>query len=513
MFGGVFRAKEGKLIAAILALIVIVIGIIVLVNTSESKKYREQAVMAEKYLKEGNYEQAVEAYMKAMSMKDSNQELLSIGLAEAYVGVNEYDKALEVLRSCYQKTSGIRIKEKIEVVTSAKTEYEYLQSISRADIYFSNKEYDKAITEYEKAKSIKSKEITSYQRIAEAYIEKEDYKQAKEEVEEGLALTQSEELNKTLEKVDTYLLKEQYNNMILEASEYIAQENYKDGVLKYKDAIALMPSSDEAYCGLAGAYIAQKYYQKAIKLLKDAVNYVTSEQMTDLLDQATSLQEEVEKRKQVLSELYGALNQLDINKIKDIINSTFYVKNITTNVPVYYSDLGEGDVSQGHGMIIYSQDTVYSGDIKLGMKNGEGIYFTLNNENTSEGYSYYVGEWNNDIPYGVGKSEEVRQVLDQDGNTYQSSIVTVGTFHSGYESGSMHKYFYKDGKETGNVAYTAVNGIPEPRNNENGQPVSVKEGEPYEIGLLYLEDKPTNQYYKVDPNTVWGIIPYINNNN
>lgn len=295
MLSGVFRTKERKVIAIILGFVIIVMGTIILLSYSGNRKFMEQAVMAENYLEAGNYQMAVEAYKKAMSMKKDNQQNLAVGLADAYIGLNEYDMALEALRSCYQKTSGKNVKEKIEEVTAKKTDYEYLQAASRAEVYFSNKEYDKAIAEYEKAKLIKSKEAISYKRIAEAYTEKGEYEQARDEILEGQELTQDKSLDEILADINSRLLKEKYDELIKQAEEYVNQENYKDGIAGYEAAIALLSDESEAYMGLANAYIARKEYSKAVLLLQSAVKQADNEELKDLLSKATRLEAGITK--------------------------------------------------------------------------------------------------------------------------------------------------------------------------------------------------------------------------
>ena len=190
----IFRTKEGKLAAISMAFIIIILGLIFTYNYVRMKNFTEQAVIAENYLDAGKYEKAVEAYKKVLSMKGGDKQLLTIGLAEAYVGLDEYDKALEILRSFYIKSPDNKIKESIEKISLQKTEYEYGQIISKAEVYFSNKEYEKAITEFEKAKQIKSKNSTSYKRIAEAYLLLGDYAKAREEVMEGQEITGDDKL-------------------------------------------------------------------------------------------------------------------------------------------------------------------------------------------------------------------------------------------------------------------------------------------------------------------------------
>jgi tetratricopeptide (TPR) repeat protein len=510
MLHGAIRTKEGRIIAAILGFVVIMIGIVVLLNYSQGKQFNEQAVMAENFLKTGSYEQAATAYLNAMSMKNSDQQVLTIGLSEAYIGLNDYDKALEVLRACYQKTSGIKIKEKIEEVTSEKTDYEYLQSISRAEAYFANKEYEKAITEYKKAKSIKSKEVLSYKRITEAYTNLGEYALAHDQVLEGQALTQSEDLAELLLWVDSYLMKEQYNTIVTQAAEYIYQENYEDGIAKYEEAILLLPSEDKAYQGLAETYLAQENYKQAVSLLQNALQLVKSAQLEDLYNQANELKGLEEERDIILSKLYHSLEKKNFTETQGIMNLISFKERIAIETPIYYGD-EEGDISQGYGMIIYDSKKVYVGDIKEGIKKGFGVYFMLTESKLGQGYYCYEGEWNNDIPNGTGKTVEVIILSNETDGKYVSKTVTEGNYYNATENDIMKKNFYVKEEETGRVSYTARDGIPMPISYQKGQPTPAPDSETYEIGQLYLWDQPTGKYYSVKAKTIWGVKPFMKN--
>lgn len=290
MLSKLFRTKERIFIAAVI-LILSVIVVCLYFHYSGGGVSIDQAVMAENYLKAGNYEQSVKAYKKALSMKNIDREFLTICLSDAYVGMNDYDKALEVLRSYYEETSGSKVKVKIEEVTAKKIDYDFDQTVSRAEIYYSNKEYDKAIIEYEKAKKIKSKEVTSYIRITQAYVEKGEYENAREEALEGQELTQDVRFDKLLVTVDSYLTKEQYDTLVDQAVEYINQENYEGGIATYQKAIKLLPQESAAYEGLAEFYILQKEYSKAVILLTPAVKLTESEDLEKLLKEASDLKD------------------------------------------------------------------------------------------------------------------------------------------------------------------------------------------------------------------------------
>ncbi len=507
MLCGVFRTKERKVIGAILGTIIL-IGFIIISMASKSAQIDEQAVMAENYLNAGSFEHAVEAYQKALSMKNSDQETLSIGLSRAYVGLEDFDKALEVLRACYQKKSTMKLEKEIEEVTSTKLDYEFRQSISRADVYFSNKEYDKAISVYEEAKLIKSKDSTSYTRIAQAYIEQGKYDLAREKVLEGIEIIRNEELDTLLITIDTYLLKEDYDLMVVQAEEYIYQENYEDGIEKYKEAIQLLPSQTKAYKNLALVYLEREEYNEAVSLLTKAVGLTKDAELRELLTTAMEQKEGEEERQNVLAELYKAMEEQNVDQIIAVMETNIYREQISTKAPVYYGT-SEGDIAKGAGLIVYKGDQLYYGDVVNGVKRGDGIYFMLTENSYGQGYYYYKGEWNSDIPNGVGKVIEVCNQKKESGEIIISKTVTEGIYYNALEDGTMNKYFYENGNETGRIRYLAQNGIPLSKGTTKRVPSPTPATKAYSIGELYLNGKNTGEDYLADPDIVWGVDPFI----
>ena len=503
MLSGVFRTKERKAIAVILGLIVIIMIWIIVSGVSRNEKYKEQAVMAENYLNAGSYEQAVKAYQTALAIMGSDKESMSIGLAKAYAGLDEYDDALEVLRASYQEKATETLKDMIEEISDAKMDYEFLQSISSADVYYSNEEYDKAIAEYEEAKLIKSKDITSYQGIAMAYMQLDKYDMAKDEVLEGIEVTKSEELQKLLFKINYHLLKEEYDAMIAQAEEYIYQENYEDGFAKYQAAIELMPSETAAYKAMAQIYMDQENYQAAIKVLKKGVNQTKDNEINDMLTSAAELKVAKDNKDLLLSELVNAIKDKNIDIILGIIKLKSFEKLVEVDLPVYYA---EGDLSKNIGLIINKDKSIYFGSIINGTKKGIGIYFIRTCNSYGAGYYYYEGEWNSDIPNGAGKTVEVQMIKKDDQELYEDMVITEGAFSGALENGSMKKYFYKNGEETAWVEYKAKKGIPLPSDGTRPE-AAVKD---YRIGSLYEGDSDTGQEYQVEPQTIWGVKTFIN---
>ncbi len=510
MFFGMLRTKEKRILFALIAIIIIMAGIFGYLGFITNKRFEEQAVMAEKYLQAGDYEQAVQSYLKAISMKSSNQEHLSIGLAEAYMGMDNYDKSLEILRDSYMKSGSNAMKEKIEEVTAKKTDYEFNQTAAHAETYFTNGEYEKAITEYKKAKLIKSKEAISYQRIAEAYIELGNYSLARNEVLEGLALTQSEHLTSILDRVEHYLLDTQYKDLLNSASEYIYQENYEDGILKLKEAIALLPKEDAALISLAEVYMQLEDYESTVIMLKDILAVRQSTVLSDILTKAESLRDEKREKERILKELYQAVSSEDIDQILELMENTFFMIKIAGKEPVYYNINGENKIENGTGIVVLDQDRIYAGEFQYGLKNGIGVFFVRVQEKGKQGWLLYKGEWSNDLPNGMGKTTEETMMEETDGTTHKHRTISEGRFMNGQESNVHRRSFYRDGEETGSIQYNVQNGVPKPLLSAEGKPIRPEDRDSYVIAELIKDKQPTGEYYSVKENTVWGLIPYLN---
>ncbi|HHV09291.1 MAG TPA: tetratricopeptide repeat protein [Clostridiales bacterium] len=285
MFYRGFRAKEGKILVWGLTVILIAVIFFIQENYYNSKHFREQTVNAENLLSAGDYKQAVQAYKSALSDKNHDEEL-TIGLANAYAGLEEYDKALEVLRASYKVKPSKRLCGEIEAISQKKTEYEYSQYISRAEVYHANKEYKKAITAYEKAKGIKSKEVTPYQRITAAYIAMQEYELAREEAAKGQAITKDESFSLLLELIDADILQEEYDKLIDQGREYTYHENYNKAINQYKQAMELKPEDITAYKEIAQVYMTMEVYGEAARILGKALALEQDKELDNLLAQA-----------------------------------------------------------------------------------------------------------------------------------------------------------------------------------------------------------------------------------
>ena len=68
---------------------------------------------------------------------------------------------------------------------------------------------------------------------------------------------------------------------------------------------------------------------------------------------------------------------------------------------IVYADGSQGTVSKGRTErveITYPNSDIYTGDIKEGLKDGQGVYSFINGDK-------YTGMWKNNLQHGIGKTE------------------------------------------------------------------------------------------------------------
>jgi hypothetical protein len=111
------NSKRRILIVIIIAIVVVILVVAaIVVNGSGSKNnLRDQLDLAEQYLSDLDYEQAIAAYENALEI-DPKCEEAYLGLADIYVTLEDYDNALEILNEGYEQTGADSIAEKIQEI-------------------------------------------------------------------------------------------------------------------------------------------------------------------------------------------------------------------------------------------------------------------------------------------------------------------------------------------------------------------------------------------------------------
>ena len=75
MINAILHWNKKKWIFIALAFILLLTAVLIYNSYITKKRYKEQTTMAQEYFEEGNYEEAVKAYQKALSMNYGDREL------------------------------------------------------------------------------------------------------------------------------------------------------------------------------------------------------------------------------------------------------------------------------------------------------------------------------------------------------------------------------------------------------------------------------------------------------
>ena len=100
-------------IIGVIAVLLAVILVTIIAVSSPKRAYQKQLDLGEKFLTELDYENAILAYEEAIRINPRGPEGY-LGLADAYVGIEDYDKALEVLQEGYRITGSEEIEKRIQ---------------------------------------------------------------------------------------------------------------------------------------------------------------------------------------------------------------------------------------------------------------------------------------------------------------------------------------------------------------------------------------------------------------
>lgn len=112
--------KQSKVKAILTAVTVIILIVAVgLFSSSKGtgKNLDNYLVLGAKYLEDLDYDNAIAAYTKALEIDELSVEAY-LGLADAYIGKGDVDKAIEILQKGNEKTGDERLQSKLELLKS-----------------------------------------------------------------------------------------------------------------------------------------------------------------------------------------------------------------------------------------------------------------------------------------------------------------------------------------------------------------------------------------------------------
>lgn len=323
----------------------------------DNKDYLEALIIAYKraglqYVQEGNKEGAIKEYLEALSKKPKDVEL-NYNLAYLYHCDDKPDKAKPYYSKC------LELEPKGSFAESA---YLYL-----GNIYFAEKNYEKASVNYQGALDLKgTNQVMAYYNLGLCHLKTDKLDKAEQEFLAAIKLSPAQaqfygslgELY--IKKKDYAKALENYNKATgYDSGNYIYQKglaitlqetgNLDGAIQAYNTAISLNSTDAETHYFLGSLYVQKENYELASEELKKAIDLDSDNKV--YLDSLTAI-------KSKLSEMEAKKNSIrfvdsDIESV--FIDGTKIENNIYT---IYVGN--EYDIE-----IIYTDGTTLSGILKM----------------------------------------------------------------------------------------------------------------------------------------------------
>ncbi len=225
--------------------------------------------LAEASLEAGDYEQAVK-YFEVMTCAEPNKENYKFNLACAYLGIKDYDKSLEILKSIDKNNTSFHIKLKMAEIYIKKCDFEsakqvYMTLIKKGkvdeNIYYDfavlcaqTGDKDKAEALFKKVIQLNPKHASAHKDLAVIYLNARLFDYAKEEFEKAYSISPT----------NPYIIYEYGNYFQITGDSEKANEFYN----KVKDSIYLSP---KILLNIALNKLSRKETDEAQRILERAL--------------------------------------------------------------------------------------------------------------------------------------------------------------------------------------------------------------------------------------------------
>lgn len=161
------------------------------------------------------------------------------------------------------------------------------EQLSLGEKYLSEENYDEAIIAFKKAIDIRPNEPEPYLKLADVYVEKNDYQNALSTLEDGYAKTNDTAIATRLEEIKSVIT---YNTLIKEGEEALSDKNYDTAVSKFEEAIKLRNDEVQPYLSASEAYLGKKDTDGAKKILEQGYEKTHSAEIKEKLDSLPSME-------------------------------------------------------------------------------------------------------------------------------------------------------------------------------------------------------------------------------
>ena len=187
-------------VAICVALILLIVIGVVAKGVGKARQLTEQLELGEMYLDELNYEQAVVAFQAAITIEPLSVEAY-LGIAEVYMLQGEYEQAMEYSKKGYEITESEKLLDLLSKVEQKIVEKEFLTG---GQAYLLQQDYEKALEAFFKVLEM-SENPEAYLGIVAIYIQNEEYENALEYAKRGYESTGDVRLKEKITEIETLI--------------------------------------------------------------------------------------------------------------------------------------------------------------------------------------------------------------------------------------------------------------------------------------------------------------------
>ena len=199
--------KKPVMIVAAIVIAIVILGTVIMVvhSNSPAVRVRKQLEIAQRYLEDLDYEQAIAAYEAAIAIDPKNEAAL-IGMGDAYIAwsksysdTGDYEKALEILQQGIDKADLPALDEYRSTLIGDYASYELDEGNAKLD----EMEYDDAVAAYNKMLELDPMNVDAYLGLAEVHIRNNEYEEALEIAKKGYDLTGDQRLKDLIDMIES----------------------------------------------------------------------------------------------------------------------------------------------------------------------------------------------------------------------------------------------------------------------------------------------------------------------
>lgn len=246
--------------------------------------------------------------------------------------------------------------------------------------------------------------------------------------------------------------KKQFESHIASAEKYLSELDYEQAIAEYTAALEIEPNEQavkdalvEAYLEYAQMYVSEGEYEEAINLLKEGNRLLES-------DMLLKQQEEIAIIPNVLKMIYDDFESGNISEVVKKFNDNF--GRISKFCDTEKDNDEAAPESKQNGIVFIGENGrgikveyrmgereegihLYYGELIKTMRKGQGVDLRLLHRDKWNLISVYVGEWNNNLPDGMG-------YYFNGGNAY------IGQYKEGLCNGNIDEAYNEEGYISGN---------------------------------------------------------------